>query len=217
VERDYVDIYPPARLDPAVPIEDTIGAIAGLVRAGYVRHIGLSEVGAETIRRAASVHPICDLQIEYSLMSRGIEATILPACRDLGIGITAYGVLSRGLLGGDIALGGTAGDIRSARMPRFQGDNLTRNLSLAEKLRAVASAHGATPAQAAIAWVLSRDPAIVPLTGTRRRERLTEALGALDRRLDAAALAEIDAAVPADQVAGARYDPGQMAHLDSER
>jgi len=214
---DYVDIYRPARLDPAVPIEDTIGAIAGLVRAGYVRHIGLSEVGADTIRRAAAVHPICDLQIEYSLMSRGIEATILPTCRDLGIGITAYGVLSRGLLGGEIALAGTAGDIRSARLPRFQGDNLARNLALAEKLRAVAAAHGATPAQAAIAWVLSRDPAIVPLIGTRRRQRLAEALSALEPWLDPAALEEIDAAVPADQVAGTRYDPAQMAHLDSER
>ena len=214
---DYIDIYRPARLDPGVPIEDTIGAIAGLVGAGYVRHIGLSEVGAETIRRAAAVHPICDLQIEYSLMSRGIEATILPTCRELGIGITAYGVLSRGLLGGEIALAGTAGDIRSARLPRFRGDNLTRNLALAGKLREVAAAHGATPAQAAVAWVLSRDPAIVPLIGTRRRERLTEALGALELRLDPAALAEIGAAVPADQVAGARYDPAQMAHLDSER
>ena len=214
---DYVDIYRPARLDPAVPIEDTIGAIAGLVRAGYVRHIGLSEVGADTIRRAAAVHPICDLQIEYSLMSRGIEAAILPTCRDLGIGITAYGVLSRGLLGGEIALAGTAGDIRSARLPRFHGDNLARNLALAEALRAVAAAHGATPAQAAIAWVLSRDPAIVPVIGTRRRQRLAEALSALELRLDPEALAEIDAAVPPEQVAGERYDPAQMAHLDSER
>jgi len=214
---DYIDIYRPARLDPAVPIEDTIGAIAGLVRAGYVRHIGLSEVGAETIRRAAAVHPICDLQIEYSLMSRGIEAAILPTCRDLGIGVTAYGVLSRGLIGGETALAGTAGDIRSARLPRFQGDNLTRNLALAGKLRAVAATHGATPAQAAIAWVLSRDPTIVPLIGTRRRERLAEALDALELRLDPAALAEIDAAMPAEQVAGQRYDPAQMAHLDSER
>jgi aryl-alcohol dehydrogenase-like predicted oxidoreductase len=214
---DYIDIYRPARLDPAVPIEDTIGAIAGLVHGGYVRHIGLSEVGVETIRRAAAVHPICDLQIEYSLMSRGIEAAILPTCRELGIGVTAYGALSRGLLGGDVALAGAAGDIRAARMPRFQGDNLTRNLALVERLRKVAAAQGATPAQAAIAWVLSRGPEIVPLIGTRRRDRLAEALGALDLRLDAAALTEIDAAVPADQVAGARYDPAQMAHLDSER
>jgi aryl-alcohol dehydrogenase-like predicted oxidoreductase len=214
---DYIDIYRPARLDPAVPIEDTIGAIAGLVHAGYVRHIGLSEVGTETIRRAAAVHPICDLQIEYSLMSRGIEAAILPTCRDLGIGITAYGVLSRGLLGEGLALAGIQGDIRSARLPRFQGDNLTRNLALAEKLRSVAAAHGATPAQAAIAWVLSRDPAIVPLIGTRRPERLAEALGALELRLDPGVLAEIEAAVPAGQVAGTRYDAMQMAHLDSER
>jgi aryl-alcohol dehydrogenase-like predicted oxidoreductase len=214
---DYIDVYRPARLDPSVPIEDTIGAIAELVRAGYVRHIGLSEVGVETIRRAAAVHRICDLQIEYSLMSRGIEAEILPTCRDLGIGITAYGVMSRGLLGGQTPLAGSAGDIRSARMPRFQGGNLKRNLALTEKLRAVAAAHGTTPAQAAIAWVLSRGPAIVPLIGTRRRERLAEALGALELQLDPAALAEIDAAIPADQLAGERYDPSQMAHLDSER
>jgi aryl-alcohol dehydrogenase-like predicted oxidoreductase len=217
LSTDYIDIYRPARLDPAVPIEDTIGAIAGLVQAGYVRHIGLSEVGVETIRRAAAVHPICDLQIEYSLMSRGIEATILPACRNLEIGITAYGVLSRGLLGGELALSGTVGDIRGARMPRFQGDNLTRNLTLVEKLRKVAAAHGATLAQAAIAWVLSRGPDIVPLVGTRRSDRLAEALGAPDLRLDVAALAEIEAAVPTDQVAGERYDLAQMAHLDSER
>jgi aryl-alcohol dehydrogenase-like predicted oxidoreductase len=214
---DYIDIYRPTRLDPAVPIEDTIGAIAELVRAGYVRHIGLSEVGVETIRRAAAVHPICDLQIEYSLMSRGIEAAILPACRDLGIGITAYGVLSRGLLSEGLALADTRGDIRVARMPRFQGDNLTRNLALVERLRTIATAHGATPVQAAIAWVLSRDPAIVPLIGTKRCERLAEALGALELRLDPTALAEIDAAVPADQVSGERYDATQMAHLDSER
>jgi aryl-alcohol dehydrogenase-like predicted oxidoreductase len=213
---DHIDVYRPARLDPAVPIEETIGAIAELVRAGYVRHIGLSEVGAETIRRARAVHPIVDLQVEYSLMSRGVEAEILPTCRALGIGITAYGVLSRGLLGGQTP-GGEAGDIRTARMPRFQGENLRRNLALVETLRRVATGHGATPAQAAIAWALSRGEDVVPLIGTRRCSRLTEALGALDLKLDAAALAEIEAAVPADAVAGARYDPAQMAHLDSER
>ena len=213
---DHIDIYRPARLDPAVPIEETIGAIADLVRAGYVRHIGLSEVGAETIRRAWATHPIVDLQIEYSLMTRGIEAEILPACRALGIGITAYGVLSRGLLGGQTPAN-EAGDIRAARMPRFQDENLRRNLALVATLRRVAAEHGATPAQAAIAWVLSRGEDGGPLSGTRRRSRLDEALGALDLKLDAAALAGIEAAVPADAVAGARYDPAQMAHLDSER
>jgi aryl-alcohol dehydrogenase-like predicted oxidoreductase len=213
---DYVDIYRPARLDPAVPIEDTVGAIADLVQAGYVRHIGLSEVGVETIRRAHAVHRIVDVQLEYSLMSRGIEAAILPACRALGIGVTAYGVLSRGLLGGRAPEGGGA-DIRAARMPRFQGENLTRNLGLVAALRAVAAARGASPAQLAIAWVASRGVDIVPLVGTSSRARLDEAIAAASMRLDAAALAEIEAAVPHGDVAGARYDAGQMAHLDSER
>ena len=213
---DYVDIYRPARLDPAVPIEDTVGAIADSIRAGYVRHIGLSEVGAATIRRAAAVHPIADVQLEYSLMSRGIETTILPACRELGIGVTAYGVLSRGLLGGQVPEAGARSDIRAARMPRYQPENLPRNLTLVAALRRIAAAHGATPAQLAIAWVASRGNDIVPLIGTTRRERLSEALTALTLPLDTAALAEIEAAVPAHQVAGERYDAAQMAHLDSE-
>jgi aryl-alcohol dehydrogenase-like predicted oxidoreductase len=213
---DHVDIYRPARLDPAVPIEDTVGAIAELIRAGYVRHIGLSEVGAETIRRAHAVHPIADVQLEYSLMSRGIEAAILPACRALGIGVIAYGVLSRGLLGGQLP-GAGATDIRAARMPRFQGENLTRNLQLVEALRQVAAAHGTTPAQLAIGWVASRGADIVPLIGTTNRARLAEAIAAVAAPLDAATLAEIEAAIPHGQVAGARYDAAQMAHLDSER
>ena len=215
---DHVDIYRLARLDPAVPIEDTVGAIADLVRAGYVRHIGLSEVGAETLRRAAAVHPIVDLQIEYSLMSRGIEATILPTARELGIGITAYGVLSRGLLGGhwspDRAL--AASDFR-AYSPRFQGENLKHNLALVEVLRQLAAERGGSPAQVAIAWVLARGADIVPLVGARRRDRLSEALGALQLALSADDLAAIEAALPADAVAGMRYAPAQMAHLDSER
>lgn len=212
---DYVDIYRPARLDPAVPIEDTVGAMAELVKAGYVRHIGLSEVGVETIRRAQAVHPIVDVQLEYSLMSRGIEAAILPACRALGIGVTAYGVLSRGLLGGQLPE--DPSDIRAARMPRYQGDNLARNLSLVAALRRVATTRGVTPAQLAIAWVAARGPDIVPLIGTTHPARLAEAIAAADLALDAAALAEIEAAVPAAQVAGDRYDAAQMAHLDSER
>lgn len=212
---DYVDIYRPARLDPAVPIEDTVGAMAELVKAGYVRHIGLSEVGVETIRRAQAVHPIVDVQLEYSLMSRGIEAAILPACRALGIGVTAYGVLSRGLLGGQLPE--DSSDIRAARMPRYQGDNLARNLSLVAALRRVATTRGVTPAQLAIAWVAARGPDIVPLIGTTHPARLAEAIAAADLALDAAALAEIEAAVPAAQVAGDRYDAAQMAHLDSER
>ncbi|MGQ4266809.1 aldo/keto reductase [Nocardiopsis changdeensis] len=215
---DHVDIYRPARLDPGVPIEDTVGAIAEMVRAGYVRHIGLSEVGAQTLRRAAAVHPIADLQIEYSLFSRGIEADILPTARELGIGVTAYGVLSRGLLSGhwspERAL--AAGDFRG-HSPRFQGEELAANLRLVEGLRAVADGLGATVAQVAIAWVASRGEDIVPLVGARRRDRLAEALGAQDVKLSASDLAAIEAAVPAGAAAGDRYMAAQMAFLDSER
>ena len=213
---DYVDIYRPARVDPAVPIEDTIGAIADMVRAGYVRHIGLSEAGAENIRRAHAVHPIADLQIEYSLMSRGVEAAILPTTRQLGIALTAYGVLSRGLLSGRIPAPDSKGDIRTVRMPRFQKGNLERNLSLVEALRRIGNEKGASPAQLAIAWVRSRGADIVPLIGARRRDQLKEALGALELALDAADLARIDGAVSPSLTAGARYDAPQMAHLDSE-
>lgn len=214
---DYIDIYRPARLDPAVPIEDTIGAIGDLVDAGYVRHIGLSEVGSETIRRAAAVRPISDLQIEYSLMSRGIERDILATCRELGIGVTAYGVLSRGLIGGHwTKTSGGQGDFRVVS-PRFAGDNLDRNLALAESLRGVAEELGVTVAQAAIGWVASRGTDVVPLIGARNRTRLEEALGAVDIALTADQLARIEAAVPADQVAGDRYPAAHMAALDSER
>ncbi|GAA3065082.1 hypothetical protein GCM10020000_56000 [Streptomyces olivoverticillatus] len=200
-----------------MPIEETVGAIAELVEAGYVRHIGLSEAGADTIRRAASVAPIADLQIEYSLISRGIEDRILPVCRELGIGVTAYGVLSRGLISGHFARDRklAANDFRGMS-PRFQGENLQRNLDLVEALRKVAEERGVSVAQAAIAWVLSRGEDIVPLVGARTRERLTEALGALDVTLSEADLAAIEAAVPADAAAGDRYPAEQMAHLDSE-
>lgn len=215
---DHVDVYRPSRLNPDIPIEDTVGAIAELVRAGYVRHIGLSEVGAATLRRAAAVHPISDLQIEYSLISRGVEAEILPTARELGIGITAYGVLSRGLLSGrwsaDRAL--TATDFR-AHSPRFQGDNLRHNLALVDALRQVADRIGVTVAQAAIAWVLSRGADVVPLVGARRRDRLAESLAALEVTLTAEDLAVIEQAVPADAAAGARYAEAQFRVLDSER
>ncbi len=215
---DYVDIYRPARVDPAVPIEDTIGAIAEMVTAGNVRHIGLSEAGAETVRRAHAVHPISDLQIEYSLFSRGLEAAILPTCRELGIGITAYGVLSRGLLGGQWsqARALTPGDFRT-RGPRFLGNALGRNLALVEALRPIAREKDVTVAQLAIAWVLARGDDVVPLIGIRRRDRLAEALGALAVTLSAGDLAKIERAVPAGSAAGGRYPVAQMAHLDSER
>ncbi|MEH6375222.1 aldo/keto reductase [Streptomyces sp. KLMMK] len=214
----HIDVYRIARVDPDVPIEETVGAIAELVEAGHVRHIGLSEVGADTLRRAAAVAPISDLQIEYSLISRGIEEEILPTARELGIGVTAYGVLSRGLISGhfsrDRQLG--AGDFRGMS-PRFQGENLQRNLDLVDALRKVAESKGASVAQTAIAWVLAQGEDIVPLVGARRRDRLTEALGALGLTLDAGDLAAIEAAVPAGAAAGARYPESQMAHLDSER
>jgi aryl-alcohol dehydrogenase-like predicted oxidoreductase len=213
---DYVDLYQPARLDPRVPIEDTVGAIAEMIEAGFVRRLGLSEMGAATIRRAHAVHPVTALQIEYSLMSRGIEAQILPTVRELGISVTAYGVLSRGLLSTASAREIGSGDPRS-RFPRFRAENLERNLDLLTELEKIAQAHGVTTAQLAFAWVLSRGSDIVPLIGTKRRDRLAEALGALQLNLDPADLAALESAVPADQVAGDRYDPGQMASLDSER
>ncbi|MEV7401291.1 aldo/keto reductase [Streptomyces sp. NPDC091267] len=215
---DHIDVYRIARVDPDVPIEETVGAIAELVEAGHVRHIGLSEVGADTIRRAAGVALISDLQIEYSLISRSIEAEILPVCRELGIGITAYGVLSRGLISGHFTRDRelAAGDFRSMS-PRFQDKNLQHNLDLVDALRKIAEMKGVTVAQIAIAWVLARGTDVVPLVGARRRDRLAEAIGALDVRLDAADLAAIEEAVPAGSAAGARYPENQMAHLDSER
>jgi aryl-alcohol dehydrogenase-like predicted oxidoreductase len=212
---DHIDLYQPARLDPRVPIEDTVGAIAEMIDAGFVRYLGLSEMGPDTIRRAHAVHPVAGLQIEYSLMSRGIEAQILPTVRELGIGVTAYGVLSRGLLSAS-ARELRPGDPR-ARFPRFQAENLERNLALLAELEKIAQSHGATTAQLAVAWVLSRGTDIIPLVGTKRRDRLAEALGALDLELDPSELAAIEAAMPAAQVAGDRYDPAQMAALDSER
>ncbi len=216
---DHIDVYRPARLDPNVPIEETVGAIADLVDAGWVRAIGLSEVGAETIRRAAATHPIVDLQIEYSLLSRDIEDTILPTCRDLGIAVTAYGVLSRGLLGGHLtrdAAGVGLGQFRQ-HSPRFTGENLERNLELTDALRAVAKNLGATLAQVAIAWVLHRGTDIVPVVGARRPDQLTDALVAVELELGSDDLAAIEAAVPRGSAAGERYPTPQMAQLDSER
>lgn len=219
---DHIDIYRPARLDPDVPIEDTVGTIADMVKAGYVRHIGLSEMGAATIRRAAAVHPICDLQIEYSLISRGIEDGILPTCRELGIGITAYGVLSRGLISGHWRKGhGDRSDFRT-HSPRFNDANIDHNLALVDGLRQVADGLGISVAQLAIAWVLARGARadgqdIIPVIGARRRDRLAEALATLPVALSPDALARIEQIVPKGAAAGERYAPQQMAHLDSEQ
>ncbi len=217
LNTDYIDIYRPARLDPNVPIEDTVGAIADMVQAGYVRHIGLSEMGSETIRRASSVHPICDLQIEYSLLSRGIEKSILKTCRELGIGITAYGVLSRGLISDEwskVQL--TAKDFRS-HSPRFKDENLNRNLAALEPLKAMASGKGITMAQLAIAWVLAQGNDILPLIGARRQSTLKESMAALKLILSSKDLALLDQLFPDGIASGGRYAEPQMSHLDSER
>jgi len=210
---DHIDIYRPARLDPSVPIEETVGAIADMIKAGYVRHIGLSEVGVETIRRAHAVHPIADLQIEYALISRGPEAAIFPALRELGIGVTAYGVLSRGLLSGSRPV---ANDFR-AWLPRFQEANMQRNQPLIDTLAALAAERNATAAQLAIAWVLAQHESIVPVIGARKRTQLQDALGAVALRLSPEDLARIAAAIPAEAIAGSRYDEHQMRMLDSEK
>jgi len=211
---EHIDIYRPGRLDPNVPIEDTIGAIADLVKAGYVRYIGLSEVGADTVRRAQAVHPIADLQIEYSLISRAPEAKVFPVLAELGVGVTAYGVLSRGLLSGSKPA--TKGDFR-AYLPRFTGENRERNQVVVDTLRALAAEKGATASQLAIAWVLAKNASVVPVLGARTRRQLEESLGALAVTLSAADLARIEEALPASAVAGTRYDDHQMRVLDSER
>jgi len=211
---DYIDIYRPARLDPNVSIEDTIGAIADMIKAGYVRHIGLSEVGPETIRRAAAVHPIVDLQIEYSLISRSPETKIFPALKELGIAITAYGILSRGLLSGSTNRG--PGDIRN-RFPRFAAENLAQNQKLVARLAEIAACKGITQSQLAVAWALAKSPSIIPVIGARTRTQLSESLSALEVMLTAEEIATIEAAVSAGAVAGTRYDAHQMQVLDSEK
>jgi len=214
LETDHVDIYRLSRLDPAVPIEDTVGAIADLIRLGYVRYAGLSEVGAATIRRAHAAHPVCDLQIEYSLASRGIEQAILPAVRELGIAVTAYGVLSRGLLTGSQPAAG--GDFR-AHLPRFSGANGEQNRRPVAALADLAAEIGVTPAQLAIAWVLSKGSDIVPVIGARTRSQLADSIGALDLALSPGDIARLETVFDAAPIAGTRYDAAQMSILDSER
>ncbi|HXC55999.1 MAG TPA: aldo/keto reductase [Rhizomicrobium sp.] len=211
---DCIDIYRPARLDPNVPIEETAGAVADLIKAGHVRHLGLSEVSAETARRAHAITPVCDLQIEYALVTRMVERRILPALRELGVGVTAYGVLSRGLISNATVAGETT---ERPFFPRFVGENLKRNEALVKKLAEIAAGRGLSVAQLAIAWVLGRGTDIVPLVGARRRERLSETLGALDVTLSADELAAIDAVAPDGAIAGTRYAAPQMDMLDSEK
>jgi aryl-alcohol dehydrogenase-like predicted oxidoreductase len=211
---DYIDLYQPSRVDTRTPIEETFGAIAGLVKAGYVRYIGISEASSATIRRANAVHQITALQMEYSLVSRSIEGDILPTARELGIPVTAYGVLSRGLLSGSSVAGSS--DIR-AHLPRFHGENLDKNRKLVDALNAIAASKNATASQVAIAWVMSRGTDIVPLIGARRRIQLAESLRALELKLTPDDLARIESAIPANAVAGTRYAEAQMRWLDSER
>ena len=217
LNTDYIDIYRPSRVDPAVPIEDTIGAIKDMIDAGYVRHIGLSEAGAATLRRAAATHPIVDLQIEYAVITRGIEAEILPAARELGIAITAYGVLARGLISGHWSKAREAAPDYRETAPRFAGENLEHNLKLVEALRAVAAARKTSVATIAIAWALAQGPDILPVIGARRRTQWAESSAAADLTLTPADLAAIEAAVPKDAAKGERYPSAVMAHLDSEK
>jgi aryl-alcohol dehydrogenase-like predicted oxidoreductase len=214
LKTDYIDIYRPARLDPSVPIEDTAGAIADLIKAGYVRYLALSEVSADTVARANAVSPVVDLQIEYAIVTRMVERDILPKLRALGIGITAYGVLSRGLISTATTQTGAP---QRAHLPRFAGENRKHNEALVNKLAQIASARGITVAQLAIAWVLGRGDDIVPLIGARRRDRLTEALGAMNVTLSDSELAAIDKAAPEGAIAGTRYAEEQMHMLDSEK
>jgi aryl-alcohol dehydrogenase-like predicted oxidoreductase len=211
---DYIDLYQPSRVDARTPIEDTYGTLAGLVQAGYIRYIGISEASAASIRRASKAAPIVALQIEYSLVSRGAEATILPTARELGVGVTAYGVLSRGLLSGSPVT--SPKDLRS-HMPRFRGENLQKNQALVKTLNEIAQSKNATASQVAIAWVMSRGAEIVPLIGARRRTQLAESLKALDLKLSSEDLVQIERAIPANAVAGTRYAEEQMRWLDSEK
>ncbi|ABS26299.1 aldo/keto reductase [Anaeromyxobacter sp. Fw109-5] len=211
---DVIDVYRPARLDPGVPIEETVGAIAELVKAGYVRHVGLSEVGVETIRRAAKVHPIVDLQIEYAIVTRGPEEAIFPALAELGIGATLFGVLSRGLLTGSTVAG--KGNVRG-HFPRFSGEAGERNGAAVARFHAFAVERGMTPAQLSVAWVLAKQPTFVPVVGARTRKQLRDVLGALDKPLSPADVAAAEAVLPKDAIAGTRYPAEQMKHLDSER
>ena len=213
LKTDFVDVYRLARLDPRVPIEDTVGAIGDLIKGGYVKYVGLSEVGVDTIRKAHATHPICDLQIEYSLLSRGLEAKILPVLRELGIAVTAYGVLSRGLLSGSEI---KKGDIRS-HLPRFKGPNFEQNKHLVAQLAQIAAQNDATPSEIAIAWVLSKGGDIIPILGSRTRAQWKEVMSAVELQLPPEEIQLLEEVFAGDRVAGTRYDPAQMRALDSER
>ena len=211
LDVDCIDLYYPSRVDPNVPIEETIGAVSDLIRQGKVRYAGLSEASADTVRRAHSAHPISALQIEYSIWSRDPEDDVIPTLRELNVGLVAYGALSRGLFGGVVA--STPGDLRR-NFPRFQGENLTANLRLMEKLKQLAAQKNVTPSQLALAWVLAKGSNIVPIIGTRRREHLQENLAASVLRLSPSDLEQIERELPRGAVAGDRYPAATMSTLN---
>lgn len=215
LRTDHIDLYYQHRVDPQVPIEETVGAMARLVEAGKVRHLGLSEAAPETLRRATAVHPVAALQTEYSLWSRDVEPEILPTCRALGIGLVAYSPLGRGFLTGSIkSLDDLAEDDWRRSSPRFQPENLTKNLELVSSVEEVAADRGCTPAQLALAWLLVQGLDIVPIPGTRRKERIDENGAACRVALSADDLARLDAALPSGAAAGTRYDAAGMSILD---
>lgn len=214
---ETIDLYQPARIDPSVPIEDVVGTLAQSVERGWIRHIGLSEVSAETLERAAKVHPITAVQREYSLIERSAEATLIPTLERHGAGLTAYGVLSRGLLAGRIRSEADLGEGFDYRkhLPRFSGENLSQNLKLVDALVWQAEARGVTPSQLAIAWSLHKSPVVVPVIGARKPHHLDDALAAAAIELSVDEVAELEAALPATAVAGTRYDAFGMTIVDA--
>lgn len=216
LQTNYIDGYFPARINPQIPIEETIGAVAEMVQAGYVRHIGLSEVNVEQVRRAHAVHPISFVEIEYSLWTRDIEDELLPVLRQLGIGVLAYSPLSRGFLSGTIrSFEDLAPNDWRRHAPRFQGENFAKNLELVDRVQAIAARKGITSAQLALAWVLSKGDDIIPVVGTTKAARLEENVASLDVRLTPDDVREIESLVPAQAVVGTRYGEHQMAFVYS--
>jgi len=216
LEVDHIDLYYQHRVDPQTPIEETVGAMAELVKAGKVKYLGLSEASPATIRRAHKVHPITALQTEYSLWERHVEAEILPAVRELGIGFVPYSPLGRGFLTGTITKPGDLGgsDARVQRMPRFMGDAFDKNLALVERVRALAQRKGVTAAQLALAWVLAKGEDLVPIPGTKRKKYLEEDAAAADIKLTPQEVAELEAAIPLNDIVGERYNPAAMRAID---
>jgi aryl-alcohol dehydrogenase-like predicted oxidoreductase len=215
LDTDVIDLYYLHRRNPEVPIEDTIGALAALVAAGKIRHIGLSEVSAGTLRRAYAVHPVAALQSEYSLFNQGLAAEILPTCRELGIGVVPYSPVGRGFLTGAVRTEKdlSENDFRRA-LPQFQGDNLTRNVALADRVATIATTIGATAVQVALAWLLAKGDDLVPIPGTKRVRYLEENAAAANLTLSPDVLADIDAAIPSNAVSGARYTPAGLAAVN---